>query len=299
MSNVSVILPVFNAERYLHGAIQSILNQTYRDFTLCVIDDGSTDNSAEIVSGYAARDARILFRSRENKGLVSTLNELAAMTASEYLIRMDADDVCESQRFEHLIRFMQSNTDCVACGSEVLLIDPYGRPIRKMGHLQFHDKIDAAHLGGAGGAIIHPASIIRTNTFNRIGGYCEEYTHAEDIDLFLRLAEEGKLANLPVTLLQYRQHFSSVGHANRLQQRRSTLKAIQNAYARRRIDSPIEYRSEDAQPVTQRKVFLKWAWWALSSGYLSTARHYALKVLSQNVWSLDGWKLLVCVLRGR
>ncbi|WP_299594183.1 glycosyltransferase family A protein [uncultured Microbulbifer sp.] len=298
MASVAVLLPVYNAERYLDIALQSILGQSYSDFTLCIIDDGSTDSSRKIVLDYAAQDSRILFRSRENRGLVSTLNELAAMTASEYLIRMDADDICETRRCEELVRFMEANPDCVACGSEVLLIDPFGRPIRKMGSLQTHDNIDAAHLAGAGGAIIHPASIIRTSVFTAIGGYCEDYMHAEDLDLFLRLAEQGRLANLPLTLLQYRQHFNSVGYAHRVLQRNSTYKALQHAYMRRNIRRTVDYNPEDAHPITKRVVFLKWAWWALSSGYRSTARHYALKALAKNVCSFDSWKLFICVIRG-
>ncbi|MBN8429746.1 glycosyltransferase family 2 protein [Microbulbifer salipaludis] len=297
MTDVAVILPVYNAGHYLDAAIRSVLNQTHADFTLCIIDDGSTDGSRRVLEKYAAQDARIRFRSRENKGLIDTLNELAGMIGARYLIRMDADDICEPQRFAELVGFMQANDDCVACGSEVLLIDPFDRPLRKMGEMWAHEEIDAAHLAGAGGAIIHPASIIRVSAFNSVGGYRKKYTHAEDIDLFLRLAEQGRLANIPLTLLRYRQHFSSVGYSNRLQQRRSTLNAIQDAYARRGIDGVIRYEPEDAEPVTERIVFSKWAWWALSAGHLATARHYATKVFAKNVFSLGSWKLIACVLR--
>ncbi|WP_066962030.1 glycosyltransferase [Microbulbifer sp. Q7] len=298
MEDVAVILPVYNAGHYLDAAMQSVLSQTHADFTFCIIDDGSTDGSRSVLERYAAKDSRIRFRSRENRGLIDTLNELAEMTGASYLIRMDADDICEPQRFAELVEFMQKNDDCVACGSEVLLIDPCDRPLRKMGEKWMHEKIDAAHLAGAGGAIIHPASIIRASAFKTVGGYRKKYTHAEDIDLFLRLAELGRLANLPLTLLRYRQHFSSIGYSNRLQQRRSTLNAIQDAYTRRGIADAIVYEPEDAEPVTERMVFSKWAWWALSAGHLATARHYTARVLAGNILSRDAWKLLACVLRG-
>ena len=297
MSDIAVILPVYNAEPYLRSALNSILRQTYKEFRLCIIDDGSTDQSRKIIEDFSSQDSRIMFVSRENRGLVNTLNELAAMTPSKFLIRMDADDICEPNRFSELIAFMRANEDCVACGSEVLLIDPAGRPLRIMGEIESHEKIDAAHLSGVGGAIIHPASILRTSIFNEIGGYREEYAHAEDMDLFLRLGELGRLANLPSILLHYRQHFTSIGYSCRAQQRRSTYSAIQDAYRRRNINKDVAYEAEDVKLVTKRMVFLKWAWWALSYGYLVTARHYAVKALIRNIFSLDGWRLFACVFR--
>src|SRR5205814_1803423 len=116
-------------------------------------------------------------------------------------------------RFEKQIAYLRSNPDCVLLGSRVELIDPLGLRIALGDYMRLaHDEIDQQLLAGKGGAVVHPAAMMRLDAVRRVGGYREEYNNSEDLDLFLRLVEVGRAANLPDVLLKYRRHLESVSH---------------------------------------------------------------------------------------
>ena len=135
---ISVLLPVYNAERYLGLAVESVLNQTFDDFELLAFDDGSSYQSLSILREFAAKDSRVRVSSRENRGpLVVALNEMIAIARGPYLARMDADDICRSQRFEKQVAYLEAHPECVMVGSKCLAIDPEGMPIREfVGHFR-------------------------------------------------------------------------------------------------------------------------------------------------------------------
>lgn len=297
MTALSVILPVFNAEKYLTIAIESILNQSFPDFELIAVNDGSTDSSAAILENYAEADSRIRLVSRQNKGLIYSLNEAGRLAESPYLVRMDADDICELDRFEKQHLYMEKNKECVALGGRALLIDDANYPIKEMGEHLTHSEIDDQHLRGQGGAIIHPAAIIRKTAWEQVGGYHDEFTHAEDLDLFLRLAEIGKLANLSSRVLSYRQHMESIGYQQREKQYASAVKAVTAAIERRDCDSSYLKEIGLKEAVSAAESHRKWAWWALDSGNLKTARKYAWKSMIQAPYSIGTWNLVLSVIR--
>jgi len=301
MPRVSVILPVFNAGQYLSIALDSVLSQTFRDFELIAIDDGSTDGSLNLLQELAKSDSRIRVITRPNKGLVATLNEGITLSKGEYLARMDADDICRPERFEKQVAYMDINPDCIALGTRVLLIDSEGCPIMDFALERDHREIDSAHLAGKGGAVVHPAVIMRKEAVLRIDGYRAEYKHAEDLDLFLRLAEIGRLSNLPDVLLEYRQHLTSIGYTQRPLQQQAADAAIADAYRRRKI-SP-ESKMDNTIPLVKTssivEIYVKWAWWALSAGNITTARKYAFKAFKFNPLNIKNLRLLACVIRGR
>jgi glycosyltransferase involved in cell wall biosynthesis len=295
----SVLMPVYNASRYLERAVDSVLVQSCREFELILIDDGSVDDSLRILEGYAGRDPRCRVISRENRGIVETLNEGIRLARAEIILRMDSDDICRNQRFARQIAYLHGHPECVAVGSRVLLIDSDGLPIREMIDRYAHEEIDAANLLGGGSAICHPTAAIRTQALRDIGGYRQGYLHAEDIDLFLRLAEIGRLANLSEVLLDYRQHIASIGYRDRGQQEASISAAIREASTRRGLDlSAYPAAGEDSTPQSLGEAFRKWAWWALQAGHLPTARKYAVKAAMAEPLNPNGWKLMACVLRG-
>ncbi len=209
---ITVLLAVYNGQQYLREALDSILAQTFTDFEFLIIDDGSTDLTLPILREYEKRDPRIRLVSRPNKGLTNTLNEGLSLARGEFLARMDADDFAMPARFEKQIAYLREHPDCVLLGSRVLLMDPDGLPIREMCLERTHEQIDSAHLN-RGWPIVHPATMMRMSALSQIGGYRDEFNTLEDLDLFLRLAEVGQLANLPELLLRYRQHFASVTHS--------------------------------------------------------------------------------------
>jgi len=296
-------MPVYNSERYLDQAVESILGQTFSDFEFLITDDGSTDSSPAKLRRYAERDSRIRLTSRSNTGYVKALIETVPLARGKYIARMDADDISLPERFERQVRFLEQNPEYAVVGSKVLLIDSDGALLKYMGERQHHEEIDGAHMRGEGGAIIHPAAMIRTEAMHAIGGY--RLLRDEDLDLFLRLAEHGKVANLPEVLLHYRQHSQSVGHQHYAEMVRSVRNAVAEARIRRGL-SPLAdsarlalegYGLERLNKAGEHHK--KWGWWALEGGHSATARKHALVAIRKDPFSLETWRLALCVLRGR
>ena len=117
-------MSVYNAEKYIEEAIQSVLNQTYNNFEFIIINDGSEDNSLEMLKNFLADD-RIILIDRENKGLVSSLNEGILKSKGNFIARMDADDICLPNRFEEQLNFMKKNSDVGVCGSWIELLETF------------------------------------------------------------------------------------------------------------------------------------------------------------------------------
>jgi len=295
---VSVVLPVYNGARYLPAAIASILDQTHRDLELIVIDDGSTDTSRSVAEGYAARDARVRVVSRGNRGLVATLNEGLELARAEFVARMDADDIAEPLRFERQVAYLEAHANCVALGTRVLLIDPDGDALMEMIDHREHAAIDQAHLAGGASQICHPSVMMRRSAVARVGGYRERYNTAEDLDLFLRLAEVGELANLAEPLLRYRQHLGSIGYEKAVLQWETAHAAIQDARQRRGM-SMLAPRNIQHQARVAADEHHKWAWWALLGRNPRVARKHALRAIAAKPFDSGNVKLLFCALRGR
>src|SRR5262249_36170786 len=145
---------------------------------------------------------------------VPWLNEGMRAARGEFIARMDADDVSLSQRFDRQVEYLRRQPDCVAVGCDMLMIDPDGDPLSKVTHDVEHEAIEANLLTGGLGVIAHPASMVRRSALLAVGGYREEFESIEDFDLWLRLAELGRLANLPEILFKYRLHHANVTLTN-------------------------------------------------------------------------------------
>lgn len=298
LPTASVLLPVHNGGAYLNAAIESVLAQSFTDYELLLLDDGSQDGSLECMKQHAALDARCRLHSWPNRGLVATLNEGVRLARGQILLRMDADDLCRPERFAQQIAYLEGHPECVAVGTQVMLIDPDGQPLRPFIETMGHDEIDAAHLAERGGAIAHPAVAIRKAAVLRVGGYRAGFPHAEDIDLFLRLAEVGRLANIAEVLLDYRQHAGSVGYRQAAQQRDSAARSVTEARQRRGLPILTKPRELCSVPATIADLHRMWGWWALAGRNLATARKHAFKAVTRRPFDLDNLKLLLCALRG-
>jgi glycosyltransferase involved in cell wall biosynthesis len=297
---ISVCMPVYNTEPYIAEAVESILTQTYRNLEFIIIDDGSTDRSLAILERYAAQDARIRLSSSPNAVLVSRLNEMLDEARGDLIARMDADDVAMPERFARQVDFLNAHPEVVAVGSRILAIDSDGDAIVDFCTTQDHEEIDRAHLEVRGGHINHPAAMIRAGAIRTVGGYRAALWPGEDVDLWLRLAEVGRLANLPEMLLKYRQHLESIGYTRQAIQHERWQAAAIDAYHRRGLSLPTHWEQlRKTNSTADVQIHLqKWAWWALGAGNVRTARKYALKSLRSNPLSWHNWKLVACSLRG-
>jgi hypothetical protein len=216
---LSVALSVFNGERYLAAAIDSVLAQTFTDFELLVLDDGSTDGTAAIICAAAARDGRVRPILRENRGLIASLNELIAAARAPVVARMDADDICHPERFARQHAFLAARQEIGLVGCWNAHIDAKGRETHVSGadHPQDHAGIIAAMERGET-PFSHPAVMFRRDLVLAAGGYRPAFRHCEDLDLWLRLADRTRLANLPERLIHYRRHYGQVSANHTLAQ---------------------------------------------------------------------------------
>lgn len=197
---VTVLMPVFNAAKYVREAIESILDQTFDDFEFLIIDDGSTDATPSVIRSF--HDPRIRVRRHEqNLGLVATLNEGLHLAKADLVARMDADDISHPDRLEKQLALVDGNPDVVLVGSDVDIIDQNGKTISYEPKPTDPDAIRL--ILSVICPIAHSTVLFRKESVLKIGGYANLYV-AEDYELWTRLADEGDLSNLPLPLLKYR-----------------------------------------------------------------------------------------------
>ncbi len=222
MSNpaISVVMSVYNGEKYLKEAIDSILSQTYADFEFIIIDDGSTDKSLEIISSY--HDQRIVLVQNEiNIGLTKSLNKGIRLAKGKYIARMDADDISLPLRFEKQVLFMQEHPDIDICGTWYTTFEQH-KYLQKLPLT--HEQIKADLLFYT--PIAHPTILMKKNIFKKYQ-YPENFLKAQDYALWIELIDKYKFSNLPESLLMYRTHLSQASIAESSVQKELALKALQ------------------------------------------------------------------------
>ena len=202
---VSVILPVFNAQQFVGQAMESILRQTFDDFEIIAIDDGSKDHSLEILKKYASSDRRIKITSREHCGLVASLNQGVESARGKWIARMDADDIALPQRFERQLQWLEQ-TGADICGSWVKLFGTADRRVIK--HPQTDEAIKMKMIFCA--PFTHPAVMMKTELVKQLR-YDKDWEKCEDYDLWERAVRAGwKMVNVPEILILYRQHKAQI-----------------------------------------------------------------------------------------
>lgn len=204
---VSVIIPCYNHELYVKDTIQSVINQTYKKIELIIIDDGSRDNSVDIISQFQAeckhRFVNFEFRSRENKGLSKTLNEALDWCDGEYLSVLASDDIYLENKIEKQVHCLKKNLDLSGVSSNVSIIDENGKIIKskivKSKIYDFNDIFLSQYYLPA------PSAMLRLCLVKKIGGY-DENTLLEDLFMWLKISEFGGLYLMEDVLVYYRRH---------------------------------------------------------------------------------------------
>lgn len=211
LTPVSVVMPAYNARRFLAPALDSVLAQTHTAFELIVIDDGSCDGTLETARDYERRDRRVRVFTQPNRGIAHTLNRAVSLARYEWIARMDADDVMEPVRLARQLAFLSANPDIAVASCLVRYIDEECRPVGE-GRSPFTTRQAVARYVRKNRLIAfnHPGSIIRKEALLDVGGYRPEFVPVEDIDLWNRLIERGHEALVqPEFLLRYRVHSQS------------------------------------------------------------------------------------------
>lgn len=215
MPVVTVLLSVYNGERYLGQAIESILRQTFADLEFIIIDDGSTDHTREILQRYD--DPRIVhMRNETNIGLTRSLNKGLKLAQGKYIARQDADDVSLPERLRRQIRFLDEHPQVDLVGSFVAVLSSEGEIITELQPPTENQALQALLLRR--NPFCHGSVTLRRAAVERVGGYREAFVRAQDYDLWLRLAEIGQVANLPDVLYQWRFTPGSVSLRHKRQQ---------------------------------------------------------------------------------
>jgi len=208
---ISVIMPAYNAEKFIGKAIDSILNQTLSDFELIVIDDGSTDKTLQIIKSYTEKDNRMVVISRKNKGLVVSLNESILIARGEYIARMDADDISLPERFEQQVKFLRNNNLDI-CGSAIRQFS--NEKDLGLKHYPSND-YDIKFLLLFINSFAHPAVMIKSCVFKKVsyrsGKHKNLDNYSEDYQLWVDMALENfKMGNINQVLLKYRVHNNQI-----------------------------------------------------------------------------------------
>lgn len=210
MPQVSIILPVFNAEKYLPLALASLLLQDHHNIEIIALNDGSTDGSSEILRRAAAQDARVILVERENLGLITTLNEGLERASGEFVARMDADDIAYPHRISTQLRMFAADPDLAMSGCFFDTIYSGGRLLPR-GKADATETTDLRILSRFCTILRHPTVMFRRSRIPEgMLHYDEAYPCAEDFDLFRRIADHCKVAQTAEPLLAYRLHENSV-----------------------------------------------------------------------------------------
>jgi glycosyltransferase involved in cell wall biosynthesis len=225
---ISVVMPVYNSEKYLHVAIASILNQSYPHFEFIIVDDGSQDKSQSIISSIT--DKRIKYiRNVENKGIVYSLNKAIEISKGNFIARMDSDDVSLPRRFELQIKAFKDNPQLVVCGTWYKSI--YKDRFLNNNKLAVSNGQMKAQLL-FGNPICHPSVMFKKTVWENNSGFLKEEINCEDFGLWSRAKDAGDFYNIPQYLLNYRIHDSNVSKTNTVLRIQAENNIIAASFAR-------------------------------------------------------------------
>ncbi|MFI3241432.1 MAG: glycosyltransferase family 2 protein [Alphaproteobacteria bacterium] len=214
---LSVLIPIYNSAQFLTDSINSILNQTFKDFELLLLDDCSTDGSFEFISQI--KDKRVkVFRNDKNLGISTTRNKLIDLATGEYLAIMDNDDISLPTRFEHQIKFLDNNPDVSVVGTWTELfcktknkINPIKKLITNLGWIWTQPQTATIYDCLTASVVMHTSAMIRAKDLKQYNiKYKKEYTPAEDYKLWADILSSGlKIKNIPLILTKYNLHGSN------------------------------------------------------------------------------------------
>ncbi|QDW27626.1 glycosyltransferase family 2 protein [Pedobacter sp. KBS0701] len=240
---ITVFMAAYNQADFIQQSINSVLTQSFSDFELIIVNDGSIDNTTTIVESF--NDNRIrLVHNDGNKGLIYTRNRLLTLAQGEYIAILDGDDIAYQDRLKLQYNFLLANPEVVLCGGHAAIINEHGNKTGDKLRVPVNNTVDLFMLFG--NPFVNSTTMFKTSVFTELNGY-QNYTISEDFDLFIRMAEKYKVANLDETLVDYRVHSNNTSTLNtntRLANERKIISHMQKRiglpYDERRLNLHVE-----------------------------------------------------------
>lgn len=240
---VTVLMAVFNGERWLNQAVESILAQTMANFQFIIVNDGSEDGSPRMLRAFQDRDSRIQIIDKENTGLADSLNVGITCANGDWIARIDADDLSEPHRLQHQLDFVKRHPDIGLLGSGHHEIDENGVVVGTWRYPAIHESLmSRLEKKIAKGFFAHSSAFYSKRLVKRIGGYRPRIRRSQDYDLWLRLSENVKLACLPEPLIRLRKHVDQISHeeGGRRQITDSHIALISYLLRRQGLQDPVD-----------------------------------------------------------
>ncbi|MDA9934515.1 glycosyltransferase family 2 protein [Rubripirellula sp.] len=288
---VTVVIPAYNLDAYLQDAIESVLKQQYDGpLSIIVLDDGSTDQSLEVANRMAEKVTNLKVVTQANQGRAKTRNRMLELAETDLVAWLDGDDLAAPCWLADQIGYLHSHPECVAVGGQGYSMTASGNAIGPITHPLDSEEIDQRHLSGQANAFFQSCVLVRKSAVLRAGGYDERYPCAEDYSLWLRLAEIGKLANLPACHLCYRVHATSANWTLNIDQRTQGHAIQQEALKRRGL--PVDGKVMDEIPPMKKDDWNRRLFWiniALKSGNPVSALQMLGPALKKHPVSLVMW----------
>ncbi len=229
---ISVVMPAYNAQEYMKSAIESILNQTFKNFELIIINDYSTDNTSNILKSFVKKDPRVkIINNKTRLNIAASLNKGISMAQSNIIARMDADDISLPNRLELQYKLIISSKNIAVVGANIIIMDIDENEIAIRSYPNSSEKLKDCLFKYS--PFAHPVVCFRKNMFEEVGGYNPKYSPTEDLDLWFRLGRKYKFESIKKPLLKYRLYKSSSSN--------KSLKNLEILVFKIRFDAIIKY----------------------------------------------------------
>lgn len=294
---LSVLMCVYNGERFLAAAIESILNQTFTNFEFVIVDDGSIDSTPMILEGYLQQDSRVRVIRQGNQGLPSARNTALANVKTDVIAWMDADDLSEPHRLELQLQYLATHPECIVVGGQWACIDEVGRILYSRPAALDHAGIVSSLLNGVN-ELASPAVMIRNRCLQRAGSYNPEMRVIEDLDMWLRLYKLGQFANLPARVLRYRLHSNQISSCQSARQAITAITRVNEERALLQLmplPIPESFRETIDRPADAKFELAMQCW---HYGSNESARRLMLSALMLQPTSVSKWLCIVVISLG-
>ncbi|QRQ61295.1 glycosyltransferase family 2 protein [Sphingobacterium multivorum] len=214
MSLLTIVMPAYNAAKYINETLKSFIDQTFTDWKLIIINDASTDNTQQIVEEWKNKDSRIqLINNEINLRITKTMNKGIQFVESPFFARVDSDDILLPHHFEYLISYLNQNANVDICGSQVITIDGQGNFRRKWNYEIESDWIEQSAIFAC--PFLQSSVVMRTEVIKGLNGYREEMELIEDYELWIRSLKSYKAASLDLYTVKYRIHDHNISENNK------------------------------------------------------------------------------------